>query len=262
MKVNQDFLIKDSKIINSVTSGYRTKGTIQFIVIHETGNKAEKADALNHAKLQFNGNSRQASWHYTVDSKSIYKSFADTLICWHGGNMYYNTRGIGIEMAVNHKTDAEYQKTLKNTVALVVKLMKLYNIPLANVIQHNKCSGKNCPEILRSGKVKGAINNWSDFIKAIKKEYDKDNKVPEKEVAQENKGKYYKPADKVNKVKVIGNKVNLYSDMEFKHATGGTYRRATVFTIVGTYHYKGGIYRFKTKSGYYITANKNYVQSI
>jgi len=44
--------------------------------------------------------------------------------------------------------------------------MKSYNIPIANVVQHNHWSGKNCPRNLRSGE-KGI--DWNDFINMIMK---------------------------------------------------------------------------------------------
>lgn len=267
MKVNQKYLITDGNLIKKVSSGYRSKSQIKYIVIHETGNRAKTATALAHAKLQFNGNSRQASWHYTVDDKSAYKHFENTVICWHAGNANYNFNGIGIEMAVNHTDDSDYEKTLINTAELVASLMKLYNIPIDNVIQHNRASGKNCPEILRSGKAKCKINTWSEFISRCKNEYKElvntgKDKVENVKTETSSVSEYYKDTDKVNKICVIGSKVRLYSDLAFKKNTGGSYPKNTYFTIVSCVHYKGNVWRFKTKSGYYVTANKNYVKKV
>ncbi|WP_181574718.1 hypothetical protein [Lysinibacillus capsici] len=39
------------------------------ICIHETDNTNKGSEADNHARLQANGNSRQASWHWSVDDK-------------------------------------------------------------------------------------------------------------------------------------------------------------------------------------------------
>lgn len=49
---------------NSVTSN-GTNGK-KYIVVHETANTAKGANADTHARLQANGNSRQASWHFSV----------------------------------------------------------------------------------------------------------------------------------------------------------------------------------------------------
>ncbi|EAE2381354.1 M15 family peptidase [Listeria monocytogenes] len=59
-------------------------------------------------------------------------------------------------------------------------------------------------------------------------------------------------------------KCDLYNSVDFteKNKTGGTYPKGTVFTISGMAKTKGGTPRLKTKSGYYITANKKFVKKI
>ncbi|HCI0087911.1 DUF5776 domain-containing protein, partial [Listeria monocytogenes] len=44
--------------------------------------------------------------------------------------------------------------------------------------------------------------------------------------------------------------------------TGGTYPPGTIFTIAGMAKTKGGTPRLKTKSGYFLTANKKFVKKI
>ncbi|WP_281216364.1 hypothetical protein [Lysinibacillus capsici] len=41
------------------------------ICIHETDNTNKGSEADNHARLQANGNSRQASWHWSVMTKKL-----------------------------------------------------------------------------------------------------------------------------------------------------------------------------------------------
>ncbi|HDU1158571.1 TPA: DUF5776 domain-containing protein [Listeria monocytogenes] len=57
---------------------------------------------------------------------------------------------------------------------------------------------------------------------------------------------------------------DLYNSVDFtaSHKTGGTYPKGTVFTISSMAKTKGGTPRLKTKSGYYITANKKFVKKI
>ncbi|EAF9392784.1 M15 family peptidase [Listeria monocytogenes] len=57
---------------------------------------------------------------------------------------------------------------------------------------------------------------------------------------------------------------DLYNSVDFteKHKTGGTFPVGTVFTITGMGKTKGGTPRLKTKSGYYLTANKKFVKKI
>ncbi|AIF44924.1 N-acetylmuramoyl-L-alanine amidase [Virgibacillus sp. SK37] len=154
-------LLVSSNVAKKVT--YSGKNSKKFIVIHETDNTRKGAGADNHARLQYNGNSRSASWHYQVDGKEIVQSFKDDAQCWAAGNKYYNQNGIQIEICVN--PDSDFKTAVKNTVWLVKYLMNKYNIPIENVIQHNRASGKNCPRYLRSG-AKGI--NWKQFIDMVK----------------------------------------------------------------------------------------------
>src|SRR5690625_37073 len=148
-------LVSDS-IAKRVT--YPGTNSKKYIVIHETANTRKGANANAHARLQANGNSRNASWHYQVDDREIVQSFSDNAQCWHAGNKYYNENSIGIEICVN--SDGDFKKAVDNAVKLTKHLMDKYNIPASNVIQHNTASGKNCPRYLRSGE-KGVT--WSQF---------------------------------------------------------------------------------------------------
>jgi len=138
---------------------YSGTNPCNYIVIHETANEASGADAERHAKLQANGNSRAASWHYTVDEHGVYQSFQDTARCWHGGSKKYNLESIGIEICVNK--DGNYKQAVANAMELVKILMAKHNIPKSNVINHRESSGwKDCPHHLRSGD-KGPT--WTTF---------------------------------------------------------------------------------------------------
>ncbi|EAG7908135.1 M15 family peptidase [Listeria monocytogenes] len=59
-------------------------------------------------------------------------------------------------------------------------------------------------------------------------------------------------------------KCDLYNSVDFteKNKTGGTYPPGTIFTIAGMAKTKGGTPRLKTKSGYFLTANKKFVKKI
>ncbi|EIT85896.1 putative N-acetylmuramoyl-L-alanine amidase [Fictibacillus macauensis ZFHKF-1] len=143
-----------------VTSdGYNT---CDYIVIHETDNTARGANAMAHANLQKNGNSRQASWHYQVDDKEVIQSFDDRTRCWHAANSFYNNNAIGIEICVNDGVD--YKKAVANAIELVKYLRPKYKTVKDGVIQHNKASGKNCPRYLRSGE-KGPT--WQGFLESV-----------------------------------------------------------------------------------------------
>lgn len=129
-----------------------------YIVIHETDNTNKGANADAHGRLQASGNSRAASWQYSVDDKEVVQSFSDNAQCWAAGNSHYNKHGIQVEICVNE--DGDYLQAVKNAIELTITLMKKHNIPLKHVIRHYDASGKNCPRHLMSGS-KGI--NWNQF---------------------------------------------------------------------------------------------------
>src|SRR5690606_22456767 len=155
---------------------YNGTNSKKYIIIHETANTRKGANANAHARLQASGNSRAASWHYTVDDKEIVQSFSDNAKCWHAGNRYYNENSIGIEICVN--SDGNFKKAVENAVKLTKYLMNKYNISENNVIQHNTASGKNCPRYLRSGE-KGV--SWSEFKRMLQE--NKEQTKPKQQAA-------------------------------------------------------------------------------
>lgn len=136
-------------------SNYR-KGrttTIQWIVLHYTGNNGDTA-AGNAAYFAREENLR-ASAHYFVDENEIYQSVSDEDTAWHCGsetgayfNACRNANSIGIEMCSDKKngkyviTDATAQRAAE----LVRYLMGRYNVPLARVCRHYDVTHKDCPE--------------------------------------------------------------------------------------------------------------------
>ena len=154
--------MKINKMLSNNKNHYAGVNKCKYITIHETGNINKGAGALNHAKYINNGSS--ATWHYTVDDKQIIQHYDDSVQCWHCGDGRGdgNTNSIGIEMCVN--SDGDFNKTIENTIELVKHLMNKHNIPIGNVVQHNKWNGKNCPANIRSGKP----ITWNTFINKIK----------------------------------------------------------------------------------------------
>lgn len=134
----------------------------RYVMIHETANTSRGANASVHGRLQANGNSRVASWHYTCDEKQCVQSFPDNAQAWHAGNASFNRASIGIEICVN--SDGDYKKATENAAKLTKSLMNDYNIKIAMVVQHNRASGKNCPMFMRAGS-KGVT--WSSFRKGV-----------------------------------------------------------------------------------------------
>lgn len=137
------------------------------ITIHETDNENVRANALAHAKLQFNGNPRQASWHLQVDDEpEVYLSIPYNEVAYAAGDGKGpgNLFSIHIEMCVNR--DGNYQKTIYNTIDVVRYLLRKYpTITSVDVVQHHHWNGKNCPRYLRSAS-RGI--DWHGFLKQVR----------------------------------------------------------------------------------------------
>ena len=161
VRLVQDFV--PAHIAKKVTAG-GINGR-KYITVHQTGNTSRGANARMHARLQKNGNSRTASWHYQVDDKEVIQSFPHTAQCYQSGDGrgHGNMDSISFELCVN--IDGDYIQTLKNAAAAIRKVMKEENISIVHVVQHNRWSGKNCPAQIRAGK--DGIT-WSKFIDMIK----------------------------------------------------------------------------------------------
>ena len=129
---------------------YKDKNPKRKIVVHQTGNKRKGANAEMHARLQYNGNSREASWHYQVDDSIAYQSFSHDDGLWHAGNRNINKESIGVEICVN--TDGDYDEAVKNGVELVKHVMAVENIDIVEVINHHDASGKWCPSEILNGR--------------------------------------------------------------------------------------------------------------
>ena len=134
----------------------------KYITIHETGNYAKGATAAAHASYLRN-TSAKVSWHYTVDDKCAYQHIPNSEVAYHAGDTYGNSKSIGIEICVN--SDGNFDAAVRNAAELVRKLMKVHNIPIENVVQHNRWNGKDCPKSLRK-------SGWREFISMCKEEED------------------------------------------------------------------------------------------
>lgn len=124
-----------------------------YITIHETGNTDAGADAEAHGKYLAGsaGEASLTSWHYTVDDHAIVQHLPDNETAYHAGDGAGgpgNATSIGIEICVN--SDGDFAQAKANAAALVRLLMAEHGIPLANVVQHNRWNGKNCPAAIRA----------------------------------------------------------------------------------------------------------------
>jgi murein DD-endopeptidase MepM/ murein hydrolase activator NlpD len=143
-------------LVKSAAQTFGGTNTCTSITVHETGNTSKGANAAAHGNLQANGNSREASWHYTVDDTEAVRSYPDTAQCWHAGSREGGLTSIAVEICVN--ADGDYDKALANASELVAYLRAKHSIHRARVYQHNHWSGKDCPTKLR------ASGRWDAWV--------------------------------------------------------------------------------------------------
>lgn len=140
--------------------------SIKYIVIHDTGNTNIGSNAEAHFRY-FNGADRQSSAHYFVDDKQVLQLVEDSNSAWHCGDGkgkygVLNSNSLGIEICVNR--DGNYKKAVETTIELTKYLMKLYSIPLENVVRHYDSSRKICPASMSANNWKA----WDEFKQALK----------------------------------------------------------------------------------------------
>jgi len=141
---------------------------LRFITIHNTGNANRGANARAHAAYLRGDTAANmpVSWHYTVDDIEIFQHLPDNETAFHAGdgNGPGNTQSIGIEICEN--SDGNLLVATNNAANLAAELCKRHGIPIENVVQHNRWSGKDCPHLLRRNRP----YSWAEFINKIRAE--------------------------------------------------------------------------------------------
>ena len=139
----------------------RKTSEIKYIVIHYTAGDGDSDEG--NTNYFANPLERKASAHYFVDDDSITQSVPDDYVAYSvggskytdcvktgGGKLYQiatNRNTLNIEMcdSVKDGTIKAQEATIVNTIKLVRKKMKQYNIDIDHVIRHFDVNGKHCP---------------------------------------------------------------------------------------------------------------------
>ncbi len=134
--------------------------TVEYIVIHDTGNPEVGSDAMAHYQF-FRSGDKESSAHYFVDDKQVVQIIDDSEGSWHSGVKYKtpatpisNHNSIGIEMCIN--ADGNYNKAMKNTIDLAAYLLWKYDLDMNHLVRHYDANGKVCPLTMSE-------NNWADW---------------------------------------------------------------------------------------------------
>lgn len=164
MKIRQMLTPRNSK----ARCGYSLAP--KYITIHNTANVRPTATANAHAQyLQGAGSKNEVSYHYVVDEKETVQCIPDNEVAWHAGDSGIgvgNRQSLAIEICENE--GANLYEANQRAAELTAVLMAKYNISLKNVVQHNRWSGKNCPNRIR----KGEPYDWAAFLTNVQRAYD------------------------------------------------------------------------------------------
>ena len=152
-------------------SGNYQKGrskTINYLVIHYTGNKG---DTANNNAVYFAREDVSKSAHYFVDENEVWQSVPDTDTAWHCASKNpkhkycVNSNSLGIEICMLDKDGNIRLKSIANAIKLTKMLMQKYNINIDNVIRHYDVTGKDCPRPMVENE-----DLWTSFKQSLLQE--------------------------------------------------------------------------------------------
>ena len=132
-----------------------------YVVIHETDNWANGANARAHATAMKNGN-LAGTVHYYVDSQECYQTLEHQDGAWavgdgHGKYGISNLNSINIEICVN--PESNYYLAVDRAAELAAMLLNQYGWDTSHLKRHYDASRKHCPRrILDEGL-------WDNFVK-------------------------------------------------------------------------------------------------
>lgn len=167
------YIMKKQLAHRSNYGSKRSVSRIEYIVIHFTANDGDSDEG--NANYFASPHNPKASAHYFVDDDSITQSVPDNYIAYSvggakyadcaktgGGKLYgkaNNANTINIEMCDSKRDGVimAQEATIVNTILLVRKKMKQYNIDIDHVIRHFDVNGKHCPAYLMDEQA------WAEF---------------------------------------------------------------------------------------------------
>lgn len=153
-------IVARSGSLANVRTGQALTGPIG-ITVHNTGNAAPTAGALNHAAwLQSveNDDSAYIGVHFFVDAEVIVQTLPITEVSWHAGDGrgQGNTATISVEICET----SPYEKCEANAKVLCASL--LTSLGLNRLFTHQMWNGKYCPHLILD-----RPNGWTDFCSDV-----------------------------------------------------------------------------------------------
>lgn len=154
---------------------------IEYIVIHDTGNRGKGANVDSHFNY-FNGANRDASADFFVDDHKIGQLNPDlrNYYMWHCGDGHgnygiTNANSIGIEICIN--SDGNYAQAVSNAVELAVYLLKMFGLGMDRLKRHYDASRKNCPQSMNNNGDWSAWTNFKNQVATLNTNIEEEKKV-------------------------------------------------------------------------------------
>ena len=116
---------------------------VDHIVVHYTADAGSAWANAEYARRGKDGDPRISSFHYVIDSSSIFLSVEEHDTAWHAGNDAMSMRSIGIEVCSLGEDFTVGE--IARLSWLVQDVMRRYGIPPERVIRHYDVTGKMCP---------------------------------------------------------------------------------------------------------------------
>ena len=121
----------------------RAGRAVDYIVVHYTADAGSAWANAEFARRGKDGDKRISSFHYVIDSSSIFQSVDEADTAWHAGDDAMSMRSIGIEVCSVGEDFTLGE--IARLAWLVQDVMSRYGIPPERVIRHYDVTGKMCP---------------------------------------------------------------------------------------------------------------------
>lgn len=124
-------------------TGQRNPADINFISVHHTA--TEGGTAEGHARYHVSKGEGGIAYHIYIKGDQSYQVNDLLALTWHTASQNYHTVGISVEGNFTKRNMTDDERN--NLYACIMAVMKIFNIPLTNVLGHKEFAKQatSCP---------------------------------------------------------------------------------------------------------------------
>lgn len=237
--------------------GCPIKAKLNYIIIHDTGNDANKGLHSGKKEAEYMKNHWENAYtHAIVDDECTYLIGEDPYIAYGAGTVANSRSPFQIELA-HVNSQSRFNKSYQRYIEAIKFYAKKYSIPLTldTGVAENGIKSHNWV----SENIWGDHTDPWNYLKKwgiSKAQFYHDLGGTNSTNSKSKNNVYYQNANQV----IALTTVSRYADLGFRRKVD-TYPKGTVFDIWETVKY-GSITRFKLANGLYITSNTKYVKKL